>query len=151
MEYLQLLENNLTWGNKKCEGVSVSDIDALEVKVDKTFPKAYREFLELAGEYFPYLHAGDASFSLLEEIQEWLKEETLEYKQNLEKECWAFQVYDAEQFYLFYLDEGDNPAVYYYCPYLIDYPGGVTIEKRYDTFSDWVNKNIELTRGISAA
>lgn len=146
MEYLPLLRNNLKWGNKECKGVPVADIEALEAEIGKTFPKAYREFLELAGEYFPYLYAGDSRFEISGKIQDWLQQQLTKYKQSLEKEYWAIEAYDGVQFYLFYWDEGEDPPVYYCCPYLIDYPEGVVIEKRYDTFADWVNKNIELTR-----
>ncbi|MBP6731690.1 MAG: SMI1/KNR4 family protein [Chitinophagales bacterium] len=145
MEYLPLLRNNLTWGNEECKGVPIADIDALETEIGKTFPKAYREFLELAGDYFIYLYAGDASFELLGKIQNWLKKELSIYKQDLEKECWAFQTYDSEQFMIFYWDEGDDPPVYLCIPYEA-HLGGNLIYKEYASFTDYINEDIRLAR-----
>ena len=140
MQYMKLLEKNLSWGNKICEGVSDADIFALEQKIGKKFPLSYKEFLTLAGEYFPY--TGDVmSFSDLEYIQEKIKEELIKFGFSIEREYWAFEVFDGSQFFIFYWDEGEDPPVYLCMPCYVQ-NGAVLLEKNTTSFSEFINRSI---------
>ncbi|MCQ4140495.1 SMI1/KNR4 family protein [Chryseobacterium sp. EO14] len=51
IELLKKLEQNKKIGSEIIQGVSEVEINKVETKFDIKFPRAYREYLSLAGKY----------------------------------------------------------------------------------------------------
>ena len=97
-------------------GCSLEEIEKLQARNNVQFPKAYIEFLYLAGKSHRMFDSViDSEFEILKEIQDSflfeLKESNLENKRAI----WAIDMLHGEQFAFFYLDEkSENPIVYSY-------------------------------------
>jgi hypothetical protein len=116
IEYLKQLENNpfrFNYPDINNEPTPESEILHLEQLYNqgKTFPKALRELLYLAGNFCYVLDYGINESQ--EELQEFVREELNYYNKEISRPFFAIDVYNAsDQFLLIYLDEGDNPAVH---------------------------------------
>ncbi|MDR0355136.1 MAG: SMI1/KNR4 family protein [Deltaproteobacteria bacterium] len=112
--YLKNLKKTPIIEGIKNEGVSEEKIDALERKIGRKFPVAYREFLFLAGGSSGFFAQGDyGRFGELAKMQDDVKAELARVNLKMDKDFWAIAAFDGgEQFACFYWDEGDNPAVY---------------------------------------
>ena len=155
IQYLKNLEKEIENKNKFSsthftEGISEEAIEKVENELNVKFPKAYKEFLILAGEGvgFGFGNAIDHAFDwAVEDFQQNMQELLDEFKVNLQKKHWAFTSFNSESFDFFYLDGNDDPIVYLFDPYTtrevkdVSLPKGVT--KSYDKFSDYVNACIE--------
>lgn len=114
------LKNNLSLPNTiaKSEGLSIYEIENLEQKYNygKKFPKAFREYLFLSGEYF---NGGfDTLGEGLDQLQKYAKEDMEMAGQILNKPFFAFDVLDS-MYSVILLDEtDDNPKVYLLMPFL---------------------------------
>ena len=107
------------------------------------------EYLLLAGDYCGHLQLLDTS--RLSRIssdghQEIMNRELKETNTVFERPFWLFAESEAcEQFHFFYLDDGDNPAVYL-ATYGLD--DGDDIPKRMillnSTFSEYIDKRIDV-------
>ncbi|ROI02310.1 SMI1/KNR4 family protein [Chryseobacterium sp. G0240] len=122
IQYLKKLEAAPKIGIRKIKGVSENTIKKVEQKFNIKFPLAYYEFLFLAGEScgaLPIMDTADletiSSDWHYELLQEEIKETGL--NNNIIRPFWLFaESNGCEQFYFFYLDEGNDPTVY-----LVDY------------------------------
>lgn len=112
LEYLKNLENIHT-SNKRISKIGVSEIDIslLEEKLNLSFPKAYKEFLFIAGNRDGILGDWNRGFDNLELIQEEAEESFVRVGLDLTN-FFAFAEYARDQFIFFFLDEGENPPVY---------------------------------------
>jgi hypothetical protein len=117
LEYMQQIQLFLDENNYNGNKIELIKIEALEQKIGKTFPKAYKEFLELAGKGFRPLSATGLSGNLdsLEEFNEMAKANLKEYGLGylIEKDFWVVAEMDGSLYihYIFF-NEGDNPPVY---------------------------------------
>ena len=128
IEYLQLMKQTprlKEWTNR---GVKEEDIYAFEEKMDKKFPKAYREFLFLGGDGANMITADhgfynprDEDLFYMERIQLWVRNTLKEVNVNIEGgEFWAICHLDGgESFDFFYFNDTDaedpeNSPVYYF-------------------------------------
>ncbi|AZA78813.1 SMI1/KNR4 family protein [Chryseobacterium sp. G0186] len=122
IQYLKKLQLTPKIGIRKIRGVSENLIKKVEQKFNIQFPSAYSEFLFLAGEScgaLPIMDTSDletiSSDWHYEIMQEEIKETGL--KNKLTRPFWLFaESNGCEQFYFFYLDDGNNPTIY-----LVDY------------------------------
>lgn len=148
LEYMQNLKDNLNLPNSVAptEGLSISKIESLELKHNngKLFPKAFREYLSLAGE-FNNIGFDDNGIGL-DALQDLAKKNLKYNKRTIPRPFFAFDsLYACEQFYFFYLDENkDDPDIYSCYPYY-EADGVPLVERAKDfTFSGLVNKYIWL-------
>lgn len=103
------------WPN---EGLSILEIEKLEQKFNygKKFPKAFREFLFLAGEYF---NGGfDDLGEGLDQLQEYAKEDMEMAGQTLNKSFFAFDVLDSMYSVILLEETNEDPKVYLLMPFL---------------------------------
>ncbi len=153
IQYLKNLEQNLSIGGDKMRGVSELEIKKAEQKYNINFPKAYKEFLYLAGDYSGNLHLMDTN-SLEELISDWhqeiMKEEIQDtgLDKQLTRPFWLFAENNGcEVFYFFYLDENtEDPKVY-----LVNYghqDRTRVIEPLDDPFSIFIEKKIKTAYRI---
>jgi hypothetical protein len=117
IEYMVQVKNNPVI-NFKNEPMVISDIEKLEKKYNKgkEFPKAFREFLFLAGNFnnFGFDDLGEG----LDSLQELAKEELEMAGQKVDKPFFAFDVYNS-QYSVIFLDENkEDPKVYLISPFL---------------------------------
>lgn len=116
IEYLKELElnpYNFGYPDLKNKSISLAEIENLEQLYSngKSFPKALKELLFLAGAYCYILDYG--IFNSQQEIQDFVRELLAEDNLSIERPFFVIDVYNAgDQFLYVYLDEGDNPAVY---------------------------------------
>lgn len=149
--YLKNLENNLTIDDSEALGMSLEDIDKAENTLNIKFPKAYKEFMYLAGEYTGGLRLfGSSSFSWVarQESLDSLKSQLAAYSVLQDRPIWVFSEYDDfEQFLFFYLDDKkDDPIIWQaILTDVTEISGGDS------TFSSFVNgsveRSIEITNG----
>jgi hypothetical protein len=119
-----------------------SEILLIESKYNISFPKAYKEFLELSGVYCVPIKVGKYQFEYMEEYQKRAKELLKQYNVShlIQKDFWVIGDTDLS-FYYIHFDEGDNPPVYRLTPEdYEEYPDESSFGKIADTFEAWVNK-----------
>ncbi|MCS4304399.1 SMI1/KNR4 family protein [Chryseobacterium sp. BIGb0232] len=150
IEYLKKLQATPKIGIWKIRGVSENEIKKVEEKFNIQFPLAYSEFLFLAGEScgaLPIMDTADletiSSDWHYEIMQEEIRETGLHH--TLIRPFWLFaESNGCEQFYFFYLDEGNNPTVY-----LADY--SITDDNKKDIKSLKVNFSTFIEKKIDTA
>lgn len=124
-------------------GVNESKINELEDKLGKKFPKAYREFLWLAGkEFSPFKESHELDYIIENKINETAPEVFKKHGIKLPKnDYWIFAEENAVMSF-FYFDEGDNPPVYR-CEY--EYNDGVHdyLRKTHNTLTEFMQHWID--------
>jgi SMI1 / KNR4 family (SUKH-1) len=152
IKYLTLMSKTPQIADEENYGITEDEITMVESEAKKKFPKAYREFLFLGGKganmigdlnHWVSSYDGEEKYWL--ERQEIAKEQAEEDGIKIDRDYWVFADYGREQWHFFYLDEGDDPPVYFYCSYFDDddgneYPG---IERINDSFSEYINEAID--------
>ncbi|MGB6093433.1 MAG: SMI1/KNR4 family protein [Moheibacter sp.] len=146
IQYLIKMQNTPKIGHFENNGISESEIEQLEIKMGVKFPKAYKEFLYLGGEYESILQSWNRGFENLEFMQEDAQKTIQEVGLTL-RPFWCFAEYDsADSFLFFFLDEGDNPAVYNFLSieYFEDENGDtIHYKQTHNTFSDCIDGKID--------
>ncbi|MBL7725400.1 MAG: SMI1/KNR4 family protein [Chitinophagaceae bacterium] len=106
-------------------GMTEAEISTMENRSGKTFPAAYKEFLFLGGKGANMIADLNHQVLSYQDGEEYWKERQESGPENMkeedvtvEKDIWVFADLGPEQFDFFYLDEGDDSKVYYYCAYL---------------------------------
>lgn len=146
LEYLKNLEN-LYLNHKKLSriGVSMKEITELESSLNVKLPKAYKEFLLIAGRRDGILSGWNRNFDDLDSAQEYAREAFQGVGLNM-KPFWCFAEYnDADSSLFFFLDEGENPPVYNFVAdkVIVDDNGEEVFYKRtYESFSAFIEKCI---------
>ncbi|HEX8574882.1 MAG TPA: SMI1/KNR4 family protein [Flavobacterium sp.] len=148
IEYMTEVQNNMKierkpWPNK---GLSISQIEDLEKKYNRgrEFPKAFREFLYLAGENnnFAFDDLGEG----LDELQELAKEELEMAGQKVDRPFFAFSVYNS-CYYVIFLDETkEDPKVYLIMPFLAEGGSEPLIKSNGWDFTALVNESIHRVK-----
>jgi SMI1-KNR4 cell-wall len=144
IKYLKKLEKNKKIGGQTIRGVSEIAIQTVEKKFKIKFPRAYKEYLLLAGEYagrLPIMDTDDLETISSDWHQEIMREEMEDTGTKIEPPFWLFaESNGCEIFLFFYLDENtDDPNVY-----LVNY----ALE---DRKRDIVNLNKTFSKAISDA
>jgi len=148
IELMVNLKNNLSLPNTvaKSEGLSISEIEKLEKKYNKgkVFPKAFREYLFLAGEYF---NGGfDTLGEGLDALQELAKEELEMAGQKVDKPFFAFSVYNSQYSVIFLDETKEDPKVYLVSPFLAEGGKVPLIEPNGWEFTALVNEHIHRVK-----
>ncbi len=149
IQYLKSLQNYPVINGFKSKGIPESKIEQTEQQLGIKFPKAYKEFLYLAGELNNGLFGNAVEDDLewaVEDFQEVMKEELIDVGVNLGKPFWAFTAFNMQSFDFFFLNEGENPPIYLFDPYNRgkedkNLPKGVI--KSYNSFSEYVDACID--------
>lgn len=137
------------YGSKE-NRVPEAQISAMEAKLGKKFPLAYREYLLLTGHYFRAMPISNGFSYLLEHnMQSLAKKNLKEYGISLKSdEFWVFAENEgAEVIFFFYFDEGDDPPVYVCEMQMKDEPDYEYLRK--DTpFSEFINFYVDIYNPI---
>jgi len=120
-------------------GCSRSDVKRIENYFEVRLPVVYKEFLYCMGRDADLFMKGSSAFYkeifyLKEDLQSILDE----YERSLPDNTFVFWAHQGYQFAFFYLDQGDNPAVYFY------YEGRSLrdFEKKEDSLTDFLEKQL---------
>ena len=153
IELLKKLEQNKKIGSEIIQGVSEVEINKVETKFDIKFPRAYREYLSLAGKdrgELPLMDTSDLKTISSDWHQKIQKEEIAQTNvgKELTKPYWLFAESNAcEVFYFFYLNENtENPNVY-----LVNYTTKDDIRKIESlemSFSNFIEYKIDAAKRI---
>lgn len=145
IEYMIQVKNN-TVINFKNEPMSISNIENLEKKYNegKEFPKAFREYLYLAGNFnnFGFDDLGEG----LDELQNIAKEELEIAGQKVERSFFAFDVYNSQYSVIFLDETEEDPKVYLISPFLAKGGSEPLIKPNGWIFSELVNENIRRVK-----
>ena len=153
IELMIYLKNNLNLPNTvaKSEGLKINEIEKLEQKYNnkKKFPKAFREYLFLAGEYF---NGGfDTLGEGLDQLQKYVIEDLEKTKKTVDKPFFAFHVYDGLYSVILLDETNEDPKVYMIDPFealerstLVSIPKG-GFKENY-TFTELVNESIRRVK-----
>lgn len=145
LTYLKQLEDYYNKNSKISRiGVSESKIEEFEQKYNLKFPKAYKEFLFLAGNRDSILNPWERGFDYLDLIQTNLKESMDDVNLHL-KPYFIFAEYGGDQCLFFFLDGGENPPIYaYYEDKIVDDKGEEVFYIKFrNSFSEYIDKCIE--------
>ena len=145
IEYMIQVKENPVLEGFKNRGFSLDKIKQIEQKFNqgKEFPKAFREFLFLAGDF------NNIAFDNIDgilELQENAKEDLEKTKQKVEKPFFAFHVYDGLYSVILLDETNEDPKVYMIDPFealgntLVSVPKG-GFKENY-TFTELVNESI---------
>lgn len=147
LEYLKKLEDFYN-NNLKFSRISVPEqkIEKLEQQLNIKLPKAYKEFLFLAGNRDSFLDSWERGFDYLDWIQASIKKSINDVNLHL-KPFFAFEEYGRNQCQFFFLDEGENPPIYAYYEDKIENDKGeeVFYKKTKNSFSDLIESRISYT------
>ncbi len=146
IQYLFKMKNTPKIGRLENRGISEQKIERLEQEFKIKFPKAYKEFLFLGGEFQNCID-WDTDYEYLDLVQVNIKESMQNVKLQL-KSFFAFATYDNDQALFFFLDEGDNPPVYQYAEDKFlknEKEEYVYWKKTKKSFGDLIEKHIEQT------
>jgi len=149
--FLMFLREQYSNEIKACD---TNDMMQITIMVgDKKLPEAYLKFMECAGRGYVMFKGSDYSISDMESFKE-LKEGALEvleecnFKKRINDDQFVFMGHQGYMYWLFNLNDGDNPPVYFFEEsYDEVYTQGDFI-KLSDTFSEYLIKkyNGELPR-----
>ena len=117
IRFLHSLKDNIQIGEREMRGITEEQITKYEEQLELRFPKAYKEFLFLAGEYPGSLKLLDGVSTIEDlvdkEFKEYFKEDFLDlFNFNEVRPYWVF-TQGAQAFFFMYLDENDeDPMVH---------------------------------------
>ncbi len=150
IKYMQQVKSNPSLKGFKNRPFSLKEIESLELKFNhgKEFPKAFREFLFLAGDFNNF---GFDDIDGIEILQEYAKEHLTRTGQKMDKPFFAFKVYDAQYSIILLNETNEDPYVYMMDPYeakdgghLVRMPAGGF--KEHYTFTELVNESIRRVK-----
>lgn len=142
IEYLTQLKNNpikfsnYTENRFENRGISETEIAQLEQSYNSSnpFPKVLKELLFLAGDFCYLFDIGDSQ----QDLQDWFRDLMTEYNKTISRPFYVIDTNQGDDFRIIYLDEGDNPPIYYTSP---DVSGEEWIKK--NTFNDTIQSLVE--------
>ncbi len=117
IEYLTQMKENPKINNFVNRGFSEDKIKEIELKYNSgiEFPKAFREFLYLGGDF------NNVAFDDIDgilQLQDLAKEELEMAEQKVEKPFFAFSVYNSQYSVIFLNETNPDPKVYLISPFL---------------------------------
>lgn len=147
IEYMTTVKDNLKINNFINRGFSEEKIQKIESEYNKgnKFPKAFREFLYLAGDFNNF---GFDDIEGILKLQELAKEELEITGAKIERPFFVFhQLSGCEYFTFIYLDENTaDPKTYICSPYYKSTPGEEFIKYNGFTFTALVNESIHRVK-----
>lgn len=146
IQYLTKMKNTPVINGETNRGISEQKIEKLEQEFNIKFPKAYKEFLFLGGEYQNCIDDWNTDYQYLDWMQANLKESMDDIDLHL-KPHFIFAEYNNNQCMFFFLDEGENPPVYAYYEDKIEDEAGkeVFYIKFRNSFSEYIDRCIEAS------
>ncbi|WP_394673876.1 hypothetical protein [uncultured Chryseobacterium sp.] len=145
IEYVTQIKENVKLRSFINRGFSIDKIKQIESKYNhgKEFPKAFREFLFLAGDFNNF---GFDDIDGIEALQEYAKEDMEMAGQTLNRPFFAFDVLDS-MYSVILLDEiNEDPKVYLLMPFLAKGGSQPLIKPNGWNFTDLVNENIRRVK-----
>lgn len=114
---IEEIENIVRKSGSWAVGLDQSKIDRIEENFNVRLPIVYRVFLSIMGKGAgQYMRGSSVFFNeiylLRDGAEELLKGNNF---RPLPKDVFVFWMHQGYQFAFFYLNQGDDPAVYYYC------------------------------------
>lgn len=145
IEYLIKVQENPKVNNFTNRGFSEVKIQEIESKYNKgkEFPKAFREFLYLAGDFNNF---GFDDIDGIIDLQELAREELEMVGQKVEKPFFAFDVHDSTYCVIFLDETKEDPKVYLISPFLAKGGSEPLIKPNGWIFSDLVNESIRRVK-----
>ena len=115
--FLKKMKNNPTYNGFINEGLSLTDIQQLELTFNNgnPFPKVLKEFLYLAGGYCCYVQFnGTSGINSIIENHNQLNEDLEEfYDVVIDRPHFYLETENIDYAVFMFLDEGDNPVINY--------------------------------------
>ncbi|WP_294280769.1 hypothetical protein [uncultured Chryseobacterium sp.] len=145
IEYVTQIKENVKLRSFINRGFSIDKIKQIESKYNhgKEFPKAFREFLFLAGDFNNF---GFDDIDGIEALQEYAKEDMEMAGQTVNRSFFAFDVLDS-MYSVILLDEiNEDPKVYLLMPFLAKGGSQPLIKPNGWNFTDLVNENIRRVK-----
>ncbi|MDR6516087.1 hypothetical protein [Chryseobacterium camelliae] len=145
IEYVTQIKENVKLRSFINRGFSIDKIEQIESKYNhgKEFPKAFREFLFLAGDFNNF---GFDDIDGIEALQEYAKEDMEMAEQTLNRPFFAFDVLDS-MYSVILLDEiNADPKVYLLMPFLAKGGSQPLMKPNGWNFTDLVNENIRRVK-----
>lgn len=148
IQYLTKVVENPVLEGFKNRSLSIEKIEKLEKKYNKgkEFPKAFREYLFLAGDFnnFAFDDLGEG----LDELQVLAKEELEITGAKIDRPFFVFnQLTGCEYFTFIYLDENiEDPKTYVCSPYYKSTKDEEFIKHNGFTFTELVNESIHRVK-----
>lgn len=140
---IQELERYLN--SKGCElhGCTVREVAKIEAFFSVTLPVYYRDFLFSMGKGAGKFMMGSSAFyseifDLREGSIELLSDDNFK---SLPDNTFVFWMHQGYQFAFFYLNEGDNPPVYYY----LEGEHYEDFERKEESFTDFLEKQLVMS------
>ncbi|WP_276482893.1 SMI1/KNR4 family protein [Paraflavitalea pollutisoli] len=98
-------------------GLKCWEITDIESRIGQPLPKVYTQFLTIMGRGGgDYMRGSSAFYEELSSLQEGGEELMAENGlPPLPDNCFVFWMHQGYQLAIFYLNDGDDPPVYYYC------------------------------------
>lgn len=146
IKFMNQVQENPKINRFSNEPMSLVDIGELEKKYNKgkEFPKAFREFLFLAGNFncYSFDDLGDG----LDTLQELAKEELEMAGQKVDKPFFAFSVYNSQYSVIFLDETKEDPKVYLVSPFLAKGGKIPLVEPNEWEFTALVNESIRRVK-----
>lgn len=145
IKYVTQIKENVKLRSFINRGFSIDKIKQIESEYNhgKEFPKAFREFLFLAGDFNNF---GFDDIDGIEALQEYAKEDMEMAGQTLNRPFFAFDVLDS-MYSVILLDEiNADPKVYLLMPFLAKGGSQPLIKPNGWNFTDLVNENIRRVK-----
>jgi hypothetical protein len=142
------LDKNKKIGHDTIKGVSESEIQAVENKLNIKFPLAYKEFLLLAGDYTGNLRIAEGHTSLdmlsKDTVLNNMRNQLNKYGPHITRPFWVIGEKDNfDQFYFFYLDENTEDPIVWGVTHASNYNDPNIIVPLNMTFSAFINEVID--------
>jgi hypothetical protein len=130
-------------------GLSLDKIETLEIEINNgnLFPKAYREYLFLGGDYnslgLSIAFEESKSWEDIPAIKRVATVEMQKQKLSIERPYSILHYYDDDGFIFIYLDEGDNPQPYIFEPFPLKNKEHIFPVKNIDSFSAFIDDLVD--------
>jgi len=145
INYMNQVKENPSINKFVNRGFSLDKINEIETNFNsgREFPKAFREFLFLAGDFNNW---GFDSIDGIIKQQEYVKEELEMAGQKVKRPFFAFSVYNSQYSVIFLDEEKEDPDVYLISPFLAEEGVEPLIKPNGWVFSDLVNESIRRVK-----
>ncbi|MDE5438008.1 hypothetical protein KRE40_07795 [Elizabethkingia meningoseptica] len=151
IKYMEQVKDNPALKGFRNEPMTITEISKLESKYNegREFPKAFREFLFLAGNFNCY-HFDDLGEGI-DQLQQYAKEDLEMAGQKINRPFFAFDVLDSMYSVLLLDEKEEDPKVYLLMPFLAKGGSEPLIKPNGWDFTALVNKSIRrIKNNISA-
>ena len=151
IKYMEQVKDNPALKGFRNEPMTITEISKLESKYNegREFPKAFREFLFLAGNFNCY-HFDDLGEGI-DQLQQYAKEDLEMAGQKIDRPFFSFSVYNSQYSVIFLDETKDDPKIYLISPFLAKGGSEPLIKPNGWDFTALVNESIRrIKNNISA-